>query len=434
MPDGVVVTLAVLVLGALIALRAPIFVALGFSGMLGLYLLQGLTGLEQIPISLVGQLQDFALVAAPMYILMGEVLSVSGLGRDLFKAAHHWLGRMPGSLGASAIGASTVFGAMSGVSISSVAVVGRMSVPEMLERGYKPSFASGSVVASGALAMLIPPSLMFILYSSVTGVSIAALFAGGIVPGLLLSVAMIAYVVLAARLRPELAPAPAERFTWSMRVRALVRVIPALVLILLVLGSMYTGLATPTEAAAVGALGAMFVVGVFYRALSWANLRKALMATTQVSGAVLAIVGSAYIFTQMLVVARIPEKVTTFVTGLDVPAYLVMLGVMVIMVGLGCLVDAGSLLLVVTPILVPAMSALGFDPLWLGVLIVVNLEMAVITPPVGLNLYTIKSVVPELDLGAIFRGIVPYLCIEAALLAVMIAVPGIATWLPSVIA
>ena len=434
MSDGLVVTLVLLVLGALIALRAPIFVALGFSGMLGLYLLQGLTGLEQIPISLVGQLQDFALVAAPMYILMGEILSVSGLGQDLFKAAHRWLGRMPGSLGASAIGASTVFGAMSGVSISSVAVVGRTSVPEMLERGYKPSFASGSVVASGALAMLIPPSLMFILYSSVTGVSIAALFAGGIVPGLILSVMMIAYVVIAAKVRPELAPAPAETFTWAMRIRALVRVIPALVLILLVLGSMYTGLATPTEAAAVGALGAMVVVGVFYRALSWANLRKALMSTTQVSGAVLAIVGSAYIFTQMLVVARIPERITAFVAGLDVPAYIVMLGVMAIMVLLGCLVDAGSLLLVVTPILVPAMSALGFDPLWLGVLIVVNLEMAVITPPVGLNLYTMKSVVPELDLSDIFRGIVPYIVIEAALLAVMIAVPGIATWLPSVIA
>ncbi|HWL97960.1 MAG TPA: TRAP transporter large permease [Nocardioidaceae bacterium] len=434
MPDAVVITLVLLVLGALIALRAPIFVALGFSGMLGLYLLQGLTGLEQIPISLVGQLQDFALVAAPMYILMGEILSVSGLGQDLFKAAHRWLGRMPGSLGASAIGASTVFGAMSGVSISSVAVVGRMSVPEMLERGYKPSFASGSVVASGALAMLIPPSLMFILYSSVTGVSIAALFAGGIVPGLILSALMIAYVVIAAKLRPELAPAPAERFTWAMRVRALVRVIPALVLILLVLGSMYTGLATPTEAAAVGALGAMVVVGVFYRSLTWANLRKALLSTTQVSGAVLAIVGSAYIFTQMLVVARIPERITAFVAGLDVPAYIVMLGVMAIMVLLGCLVDAGSLLLVVTPILVPAMSALGFDPLWLGVLIVVNLEMAVITPPVGLNLYTMKSVVPDLDLSDIFRGIVPYIFIEAALLAVMIAVPGIATWLPSVIA
>jgi tripartite ATP-independent transporter DctM subunit len=268
----------------------------------------------------------------------------------------------------------------------------------------------------------------------VTGVSIAALFAGGIVPGLILSAMMIGYVVTAAKLRPSLAPAPAERFTWAMRFQAVVRVAPALVLILLVLGSMYTGLATPTEAAAVGALGAMFVVGVFYRALSWANLRRALVATTQVSGAVLAIVGSAYIFTQMLVVVRIPELVTSFVAGLAVPPYLVMLGVMLIMVFLGCLVDAASLLLVVTPILVPAMTGLGFDPLWLGVLLVVNLEMAVITPPVGLNLYTMKSVVPELDLAEIFRGIMPYLFIEAALLAVMIAVPGIATWLPGLIA
>jgi tripartite ATP-independent transporter DctM subunit len=434
MPDVVVVSLAVVILGVLIALRAPIFVALGTSGVLGLFLLQGMTGLEQLPIALVSQLQDFALVAAPMYILMGEILSVSGLGRDLFKAAHHWLGRVPGSLGASAIGASTVFGAMSGVSISSVAVVGRMSVPEMLSRGYKPSFASGSVVASGALAMLIPPSLMFILYSSVTGVSIAALFAGGIVPGILLSALMIGYVVVAARLRPDLAPTPAERFTWAMRFRALLNVTPALVLILLVLGSMYTGLATPTEAAAIGALGAMVVVGVFYRALSWANLRKALLATTQVSGAVLAIVGSAFIFTQMLVVVRIPERVTAFVANLDVPPYVVMVGVMAIMVALGCLVDAASLLLVVTPIVVPAMAGLGFDPLWMGVLLVVNLEMAVITPPVGLNLYTMKSVVPDLDLGEIFRGIMPYMFIEAALLAVMIAVPGIATWLPGVIA
>jgi tripartite ATP-independent transporter DctM subunit len=434
MPDGLAVTLAVVLLGALIALRAPIFVALGTSGMLGLYLTQGLTGLEQLPIALVSQLQDYALVAAPMYILMGEILAVSGLGRDLFRAAHQCLGRVPGGLGASAVGASTVFGAMSGVSISSVAVVGRMSVPEMLDRGYKPSFASGSVVASGALAMLIPPSLMFILYSSVTGVSIAALFAGGIIPGLLLASLMILYVVLAAKFRPALAPSPHERFTWGTRLQAMVRVAPALVLILLVLGSIYTGFATPTEAAAVGALGALLVVGVFYRSLSWPNTRRALMATTQVSAALLAIVGSAFIFTQMLVGVRIPERVTAFVTGLDVAPYFVMLGVMVILVLLGCLVDAASLLLVVTPILVPAMSALGFDPLWLGVLLVVNLEMAVITPPVGLNLYTMKSVVPSLDLGDIFRGVMPYLAIEAGLLAVMIGVPSIATWLPSVIA
>ncbi|MGH8883540.1 MAG: TRAP transporter large permease subunit, partial [Stackebrandtia sp.] len=199
MSDAGIAALAVVLLLFLIALRTPIFVALAVSGIAGLIGMNGFSGVELVPLSLVAQLQNYALVAAPLYILLGEVLAVSGLGRDLFGAAHRWFNRVPGGLGASAIGSSTVFGAMSGVSISSVAVIGRMAVPEMLSRGYRPSFASGTVTASGALAMLIPPSLMFILYSSVTGVSIAALFAGGLIPGLLLAAFMILYVVLRAK-------------------------------------------------------------------------------------------------------------------------------------------------------------------------------------------------------------------------------------------
>ena len=430
MSDIAIVTAAIVLLGILIAVRVPIFVALGMSGLIGLFAVQGLIGLDQVPIALVTQLQNYSLMAAPLFIFMGEVLAVSGLGRDLFKAADRWFGRVPGGLAASAIGSSTAFGAMSGVSISSVAVVGRMAVPEMLDRGYKPSYASGSVVASGALAMLIPPSLMFILYSSVTGVSVAALFAGGVVPGLLLSALMITYVVVAAKVKPSLAPASPDRFTWEEKLSSLFRVVPAMALILVVLGSIYTGVATPTEAAAIGALGAILLVGVFYRALNWANIKKALLATTEVSAALLAIVGSAFVFTKMLVVVRIPDRVTNLVTGLDLAPVVVLLIMMGILILLGCLVDAASLLLVVTPILLPAVVALGYDPLWLGVILVVNLEMAVITPPVGLNLYTIKSVVPSLDLGDIFRGIVPYLFIEAALLVVMVFFPDIALWLP----
>lgn len=430
MSDIAIVTAAIVLLGILIAVRVPIFVALGMSGLVGLFAVQGLIGLDQVPIALVTQLQNYSLMAAPLFIFMGEVLAVSGLGRDLFKAAYRWFGRVPGGLAASAIGSSTVFGAMSGVSISSVAVVGRMAVPEMLDRGYKPSYASGSVVASGALAMLIPPSLMFILYSSVTGVSVAALFAGGVVPGLLLSALMIIYVVVVAKVKPSLAPAPPDRFTWEEKFSSLFRVVPAMALILVVLGSIYTGVATPTEAAAIGALGAILLVGIFYRALNWTNIKKALLATTQVSAALLAIVGSAFVFTQMLVVVRIPDRVTDLVIGLDLAPVVVLLIVMGILILLGCLVDAASLLLVVTPILLPAVVALGYDPLWLGVILVVNLEMAVITPPVGLNLYTMKSVVPSLDLADIFRGIVPYLFIEAALLVVMVFVPDIALWLP----
>lgn len=430
MSDAVVSALAVVLLLALIALRTPIFVALAVSGIAGLIGMRGIAGVELVPLSLVAQLQNYALVAAPLYILLGEVLAVSGLGRDLFGAAYRWFNRVPGGLGASAIGSSTVFGAMSGVSISSVAVIGRMAVPEMLSRGYRPAFASGTVTASGALAMLIPPSLMFILYSSVTGVSIAQLFAGGLIPGLLLAAFMILYVVLRAKTAPANAPVTEERFTWRERFAALAKISPALGLIILVLGSIYTGLATPTEAAAVGALAAFGVTGLIYKKLGWANLRTIFASTAHVSASVLVIVGAAFVFTQMLVVARIPDAVTGFVAGLDVSPYLVIAAIMIVLVLLGCLVDAASLLLVVTPILVPAIEELGFDPLWFGVLLVVNLEMAVITPPVGLNLYTMKSVVPELDLSDIFRGIMPYLAIEAGMLALVTAVPELATWLP----
>ena len=430
MSDAAVAALAVVLLLVLIALRAPVFVALAVAGIAGLIGMNGLAGVDVVPLALVAQLQNYALVAAPLYILLGEVLAVSGLGRDLFGAAHRWFNRVPAGLGASAIGSSTVFGAMSGVSISSVAVIGRMAVPEMLSRGYRPSFASGTVTASGALAMLIPPSLMFILYSSVTGVSIAALFAGGVVPGLLLAALMIVYVVVRAKTAPANAPVTDDRFTWQERFTALVRIAPALGLVLLVLGSIYTGLATPTEAAAVGALAAFGVTGWIYRKLGWANLRRIFVSTAEISASVLAIVGAAFVFTQMLVVARVPDAVSGFVVALDVSPYIVIAAIMLVLVLLGCLVDAASLLLVVTPILVPAIEGLGFDPLWFGVLLVINLEMAVITPPVGLNLYTMKSVVPELDLADIFRGITPYLVIEAGMLVLVTAVPELATWLP----
>lgn len=431
--DGVIVALAVALLLVLIALRTPIFVALGVSGVVGLLGMGGFNAVELVPLALVSQLQEYALVAAPLYILLGEALAVSGLGRDLFGAAHRWFNRVPGGLGASAVGSSTLFGAMSGVSISSVAVIGRMAVPEMLERGYKPAFASGSVAASGALAMLIPPSLMFILYSSVTGESVAELFAGGLFPGLLLAAMMITYVVVRAKLAPDNAPVDPDRFTWRERLVALGRISPALLLILLVLGSIYTGFATPTEAAAVGALAAFVVTGVIYHKLGWANLKRIFVSTAQVTAAVLAIVGAAFVFTQMLVLARVPDAFTAFIVGLDVPPTVIMIGIMLVLVLLGCLVDAASLLLVVTPILVPAISELGYDPVWFGVLLVVNLEIAVITPPVGLNLYTMKSVVPELDIADIFRGIAPYVAIEGVLLVVMITFPQLATFLPGLL-
>lgn len=433
MSDVWIVLLAVVLLLVLIAARTPIFVALSVSGIAGILGIGGFGALELVPLALVSQLQEYSLVAAPLYILFGEVLAASGLGAGLFAAAYRWFNRVPGGLAVSAIGSSTVFGAMSGVSISSVAVIGRMAVPEMLDRGYKPALASGAVAASGALAMLIPPSLMFILYSSVTGESTAQLFAGGLLPGLLLALLMGGYVVVRAKSHPADAPGAAERFDRRERFAALRHVLPAVLLIVLVLGAIYTGVATPTEAAGVGALAAFAVTGLLYRSLDLATVKRIFASTVQVSGTVLAIVGSAFVFTQMLVLARVPDAVAAFVVGLDVSPYVVLAAIMVVLLLLGCLVDAASLLLVVAPVLVPAVEALGFDAVWFGVLLVVNLEMAVITPPVGLNLYTMKSVVPRLDIGDVLRGALPYIAIEAVLLALLVAVPELATFLPEIL-
>lgn len=427
---GTAAIIAVAALAILILVRTPLFLALGFAGVLGLYLIRGGLGLQTLPLALTAQLSNFTLVAVPLYILIGETLSVTGLGRDLFRTCYTWMSRLPGSLGVASVGSCATFGAMSGVSLSGVAVVGRMAVPAMLEKGYKQSFATGSVVAPGALAMLIPPSLMFILYSAVTGVSVAALFAGGIVPGILLALLMAVYIIVVAAVKPENAPRTDERFGWGEKFRSLVRVIPAALLIICILGVIYTGIATPTEAAAVGSLGAFLVAGLIYRALSWANLKRILASTVQVSCAVLAIVAAAFVFTKVLVLARVPNTVASFVGGLDLPTYLIMAAIMVTLIVLGCLVDAASLLLVVTPVLVPVVTPLGFDPLWFGVLLVMNLELAVITPPVGLNLFAMKSVAPEIPLAEIITGVIPYVVLEFCLLMVMVAVPEIATWLP----
>lgn len=430
---GTGAVISIIVLFALIFIRTPLFLALGFAGILGLYLIRGDQGLQTLPLALTAQLANFTLVAVPLYILIGETLSVTGLGRDLFRTSYKWMSRLPGSLGVASVASCATFGAMSGVSLSGVAVVGRMAVPAMLEKGYKPAFATGSVVAPGALAMLIPPSLMFILYSAVTGTSVAALFAGGIVPGILLAVLMAGYIIIVATIRPENAPRTDERYTWGEKFASLRKVIPAILLIVCILGAIYTGFATPTEAAAVGALAAFLIAGLVYRALSWANLKRILVSTVQVSCAVLAIVASAFVFTKVLVLARVPSTVAEFVGGLDLPSFVIMAAIMVVLVALGCMVDAASLLLVVTPVLVPVVAELGYDPLWFGVLLVMNLELAVITPPVGLNLFAMKSVMPEIPLSSIMRGVIPYIIIEFGLLMVMLVVPEIATWLPSVI-
>lgn len=426
-----VVALSVFVL--LLYLGAPIFLALGAAGVAGLFLTGGGVAVSLAATSFFAQLNNFELLSLPFFILMGYVLVETPMGRDLFRAAAYWLNWLRGSLAISSVGACAIFGAVSGVSIAGVAAIGALAVPEMMERGYSRTLSAGSVVTAGALAMLIPPSVPFIVYSAVSGVSIADLFIGGIVPGIVLALALSLYIFLHACLHPEDAPMSKESVTWRQRLASLGRIWHVLVLMVLIVGSIYTGLATPTEASAFGVLGAFFISGCLYKVLNRERFARIMSRSVKISSAILLIMGCAKVFGDYLNLIQLPERIADLVTSVNLPAPLVIIVIMMLVAVLGMLVDAVSLIVVVSPILLPVVLALGYDPLWFGIVLVLNLEMAVVTPPVGLNLYTLQGVCPFLSIEQIIRSSIPFVLVQAMVLLMFVLWPSLSLWLPHMI-
>ncbi|WP_111412480.1 TRAP transporter large permease [Billgrantia lactosivorans] len=422
--------LVILALVAMIGLGVPIFLSLGVAGLIGLYTARGSLAFFFAPSSLFGQLNVFEMVALPLFILMGSLLGATPVGANLFQAAVRWLNWLRGSLAISSVGASAMFGAVSGVSLAGVAAVGSIAVPQMLERGYSRTLAAGSVVTAGALAMLIPPSVPFIIYGAVSSVSVADLFIGGIVPGIVLALALSAYIFVRVSLNPQEAPVAEQRFTWRERFESLGQIWHAALLVLAVLGSIYTGFATPSEAAGVGALGAFLIAAVVFRSLSWARLLQILGTTARISGAILLIMGCAKIFGDYLNMVRVPQLLTETLTNSGLPAWAILLAVMLLLILLGMLVDAVSLIVVTTPVLLPLVEALGYDPLWFGIVMVLNLEIAVVTPPVGLNLYALRGVCPDLSIEEIIRSSLPFVAVQFLVLMLFVFFPSLSLWLP----
>lgn len=418
------------ILFILMALGNPIFISLGLSGITGIYLIMGTRGLFQLPSSIFSQLNSFILVAIPLFILMGELIFVTGIGRDMFHISSKWLNDVPGGLAIATIYSSALFGAMCGVSIAGVAAIGTIAIPEMLDRGYNKPLAAGAIAASGALAVLIPPSISFILYGSLSGVSVAKLFIGGIVPGLVLATMMAIYVLIRVWRNPKLAPKEFEHVSWKEKITPLIKLWPAILLILSVLGTIYTGVCTPTESGSIGVAGALLIT-IINRKLNWESFKTAVLKAARISASLLIILACAYTFSQFLNIIRLPEKVAIWATSLQVPGLVVILIAMLLLLILGCLIDGASLIIVTTPILLPTVLALGFDPLWYGILLVLNVEIAVITPPVGLNLYTLKSITDRVTLREILIGTAPYILVDAACLILFMLVPKLALWLPS---
>lgn len=430
MDPATITAIMVAILFGLFLLGIPIFGALGLASIAGILMLQGMEGLGAVPAVMYDRMSGFALVAVPLFILMGEIIFVSGIGADIYSAASRWLSGVRGSLGMASVAACAVFGALCGVSVAGAATIGKFAIPEMLERGYDRRLATGCVAAAGSLALLIPPSVALILYGLVAEQSVGLLFIAGIIPGIILAGMMMAYIFIIGLIRPDAVAAGSEPVDWTGRWHVLARVWPVAVLVVLVLGSIYAGVATPTEAAAMGSLGALALAAV-RGTLSWAVIREILRETTVNTGMILAILGSALVFGYVLTRLRIPQELVMFVTDADLPVAIVFAAIIALLILMGMFMDVVSVILIATPILLPLVKTLGYDPLWFGIVMAIACEMAVITPPVGLNLFVIKGISPEsVTLADVVRGSAPFVGVLLAGLVLFVLFPGLVLWLP----
>ena len=410
----------------------PIFASLGSASVVGILLLQGPKGLGAVPGVLFDRLNSFTLVAVPLFILMGEIIFISGLGHDLFNAASRWMSRIRGGLAMATVVSSAIFGALCGVSVAGAATIGSFAIPEMLKRGYDKSLATGPVAAAGALALLIPPSIAFVLYGEVADESVGKLFIGGIVPGVALALMMIIYIGIICFIHPERAPSIDEDVSWAERFKALRRVWTCMVLIFIVLGFIYTGICTPTEAAAIGCIGSAVIACYRKQLTSWKALKNVLSKTMLTTGMILMIFSSALLFGYVLTRLQAPQMLISLVESTNLPVWATLTLIMCILIVMGMFMDVVSVILIATPLLLPVVTTLGYSTLWFGIIVGITCEMAVITPPIGLNLYVVKGVSPDnISISDIIKSALPFVAVEAVCLFIFVAFPDLALWLPN---
>jgi tripartite ATP-independent transporter DctM subunit len=396
----------------------------------------GEPGLAQLARSSVSSVAAFSLTPIPLFILMGEILFHSGLAVQVIEGIERLIRRVPGRLAVVAVVAGTVFSAISGSTIATTAMLGSLMLPVMLARGYHPTLATGPIMAIGAVDMLIPPSALTVLLGSLSGISISKLLVGGVLPGLILSVAFVVWIVARVMVSPELAPAQEDvpAYTGWERFRPFVRyVLPTLSIFAVVVGALAQGWATPTECAAIGAFATM-VLAIVYRALSVTVLTKSLQGTAAISGMILFIILGATTFSQILSFSGASSGLVQAITGQGLSPALIVSGMMLTLVFLGIFVDQVSMMMITLPIFMPVVQSLGIDPVWFGVMFLICMQLGLLLPPHGLLLMTMRGVAPPaVTMGHIFRAVVPYVVMSLLLLAAVFWIPAIATWLPALI-
>ncbi|RAX37747.1 TRAP transporter large permease [Rhizobium tropici] len=430
MTQNLVAVSGFVVLFALMLLRVPVGMAMGLVGVAGFGLLAGFgPALKLIGQTSMRTVTDYTFGVIPMFLLMGAFVSNSGMSRELFRAANTLIGHLKGGLGLATILACGGFAAISGSSVATAATFSTVAYPEMRRLKYPDSFAAGTIAAGGTLGAMFPPSTVLVVYGIITEQDISKLFMAGLIPGIIAVLMYMTTIVILGAVRPNLLPAAAKS-SWSERLQAIKDIWAPLALFLFVIGGLYGGLFTPTEAGGVGAGGA-FIIGVLRRKLGRRQILTSLLQATRTAAAVFTVLIGALIFGYFLTITGTPQKVTAFLTGLGLNPYGVLLLILLMYIVLGCLMDAMAMIILTVPIVYPVILSLGFDPIWFAVIIVMTVELGLIHPPVGMNVFVIKSVVPELSFSKIFKGVAPFIVTDLVRLALLIAFPILATWLPS---
>ena len=409
------------------------FIAINIVG--AILFLGGDAGLSQMLRNSAAAVINFSLTPIPLFVLMGEVLFHTGLALKVIDGIERLVRQVPGRLAVVAVVAGTVFSAISGSTIATTAMLGSLMLPVMLARGYNPVLATGPIMAIGAVDMLIPPSALTVLLGSLSGISISKLLIGGVVPGLMLSVAFVGYIIVRAVANPALAPSTAveERSGWARYDLLVCYVLPLVSIFVVVIGAMSGGIATPTESAALGALATMALAAA-YRSLSFDALLKALRGTVGISAMILFIILGATTFSQILSFSGATEGIVSNILGAGLTPFAILAGMMLLLIFLGIFVDQVSMMLITLPVFMPIVQRLDIDLIWFGVLYLICMQLGLLLPPHGLLLMTMKGVAPkEVTMAHIFRAVVPYVAMSLVLLIVIIMVPAIATWLPNVL-
>lgn len=432
MEAGIVALLLFGSLLVLLGLGIPIAFGLGgISIVFGFLLWGGFPSLDAFALGTFSKSIEFSLSAVPLFVFMAAILQYSDMAEDMYEVVYRWFGGIRGGLVAGTTLISSIFAAMVGIATVATATLGLTARPSMLQRGYDDKLTMGAIMAGGALGILIPPSIIMIIYASEAGASAGALFMGGILPGIVAAILFIGYGLIRCWIRPEMGPVipKGERFSLKEKVESLKGVILPILVILLVLGSIYTGAATPTEAAAIGVVGSLISAALKMK-LTLENIKKVFSMTVRINAMVFWILFGAAAYSRIVTVTGVGEWFASIVTGFDVNRWVTLFGMLLVFFILGMLIDPAGIILMTGPLFLPVVSQLGFDPVWFGVIFVILMCMAYMTPPLGFNLFVMRGIAKDVNIGKIYSSVWPFVGLYAIVVFICMAFPELVLWLP----